>query len=260
WIAPILIFAKIFLQDLWLAGCGWDDALTPELAAAWGRFRESLPGLEAVGLPRWLGALVEDDVELHGFSDASERAYAAVVYTRVTRRDGGVLVSLLTARTKVAPVKTQSVPRLELCGAVFLARLLDRLVRGLGQRAIPVVAWTDAQVVLCWLRGHASRWKPFVAHRVAEVQGLVPGDRWRYVPTGSNPADLATRGVPVSELGGLDLWWNGPKWLREASAYWPESVGREVTIEAEQEQRSVHLIAGGAAESQIEERFSSLSR
>ncbi|XP_039303513.1 uncharacterized protein LOC120357394 [Solenopsis invicta] len=123
----------------------------------------------------------------------------------------------------------------------------------------PIVAWTDARVVLCWLRSHASRWRPFVAHRVTEVQNLVPGERWRHVPTTSNPADLATRGIPVSELLGLDLWWRGPEWLRGPPAAWP-AMGDLATRQEEEERRAVHLAAPGNKEDLLEERFSSLTR
>ncbi|XP_039303514.1 uncharacterized protein LOC120357395 [Solenopsis invicta] len=110
WVAPVLIFARVFMQDLWLAGHDWDDPLPLELVDAWRVFTASLPGLSALRVPRWLQRDRGDEVELHGFSDAPERAYAAAVYARVTRRDGRVRVTLLTARAKVAPVKTQSVP------------------------------------------------------------------------------------------------------------------------------------------------------
>ncbi|XP_029171235.1 uncharacterized protein LOC114940669 [Nylanderia fulva] len=250
---------RIFLQDLWLAGYGWDDPLPPELTEAWGLFRASLPGLAALQIPRWLQVSPEDKVELHGFSDASERAYAAAVYVRVTKQDRRVEVTLLTARTKVAPIKTQSVPRLELCGAVLLARLLRRVARDLDMEGVPVVAWTDARVVLCWLRSHASRWRPFVAHRVAELQDLIPSDQWRYVPTAANPADLATRGIPVSELLGLNLWWRGPGWLRDEPSTWPVT-GDLGSHHEEEERRVIHLAVPEEREKLIEDRFSTLTR
>ncbi|XP_029163650.1 uncharacterized protein LOC114935056 [Nylanderia fulva] len=176
-----------------------------------------------------------------------------------TMRDGRVEVTLLTARAKVASVKKQSVPCLELCGAVLVARLLHRVAHDLDLEDVPVVAWTDARVVLCWLRSHASRWRPFVAHRVAEVQSLVPGERWRHVPTASNPADVATRGIPVSELLGLDLWWRGPVWLRGPTTAWPV-VGDLGAHHEEEEKRAVHLAVPENPEDLFEGRFSTLTR
>lgn len=136
------------------------------------------------------------------------------MYLRVGEDSEVIWTHLITARTKVAPLKTQSVPRLELCGALLLARLIDQVINGLNLQTTAIYAWTDAQVVLGWLHSHASRWKPFVANRVAEVQRLLPAVHWRHVKTASNPADLATRGIPPADLQGAELWWSGPTWLR----------------------------------------------
>lgn len=96
-------------------------------------------------------------MELHGFSDASEKAYAAAVYLRLTDNDGTIHSNLLVVRTKVAPVRTQSVLRLELCGALLLTRLLNGVAQGLQlDPSQSVFAWTDARVVLSWIRSQAS--------------------------------------------------------------------------------------------------------
>ena len=91
---------------------------------------------------------------LHGFSDASEDAYAAVVYLRIVGSDGKVHISLVTSKTKVAPIKRLSIPRLELCGALLLSRLLAHTKMVLNVPTSDITAWTDSTVVLSWLVGN----------------------------------------------------------------------------------------------------------
>ncbi|XP_046395808.1 uncharacterized protein LOC124163066 [Ischnura elegans] len=140
-------------------------------------------------------------------------------------------VSLLAAKTKIAPLKLVSVPHLELCAAVLLTRFLVKIVEGLQFVSVPVFCWTDSAVSLAWIRGHHSRWKTFVAHRVAEIQTSLPGTQWSYVNTKLNPADAATRGISPDELMDSFLWWSGPSWLAGREEGWscgkPESSGAE---------------------------------
>ena len=199
--------------------------------------------LDIVRVSRWtFYDPSESEVELHGFCDASERSYCAVVFLRVHNPSQNLSYSnILVARTKVASVKVVSVPRLELCGAVLLARLLTSTQKELGLHGIRTVAWTDSSVVLAWTKSHASRWKTFVAHRVAEIQRLLPDTQWRHVRTQDNPADLATRGVDLSTLQGLNLWWQGPPWLTRNSSEWPTSTV-DLPSEATSEQKSTAVM------------------
>ena len=113
---------------------------------------------------------------MHGFSDALEIAYAGAIYLRGVDRAGRVHTSLVMAKTKVAPIKRMTTPRLELCGALVMARLLKHISVMLSIPAGNVFAWTDSRVVLCWLRGDPRRFKVFVGNRVSEILGLVPPD------------------------------------------------------------------------------------
>ncbi|XP_071577342.1 uncharacterized protein [Temnothorax nylanderi] len=123
------------------------------------------------------------DAELHGFADASSRAYAAVIYLRVIRPTGEIQITLLAAKSKVAPVKTVSIPRLEMNAVVLLARLFEWALQTLTLPGVPTFGWTDATVVLAWLREHPSQCTPYVANRVADIQTRVPSVRWNHVPS-----------------------------------------------------------------------------
>ena len=155
-------------------------------------------------------------IELHGFGDASPKAYGAAVYIRSMDAAGKVSTHLVMSKSRVAPTKTVSLPRLELLAAVINSRLLKFVAESLCFKLNRVVCWTDSMVTLQWIRGSSSQWKTFVANRVAEIQSTWHPQHWKHCPGEDNPGDQITRGVSLAENS---LWWNGPKWL--ASSCWP---------------------------------------
>ena len=167
--------------------------------------------------------------ELHGFSDASEIAYAAVIYMRITDSQGRITTSLITSKTKVSPIQRQTIPRLELCGALLLAKLLDHSRKVLKIPLKDSHAWTDSTVVLSWLSGNSRRFKTFVGNRVSQIVDLIPPGRWKHVSGVENPADCASRGLFPSELIEHCLWWDGPNWLKFSSEGWPQQPSSTYT-------------------------------
>ncbi|XP_018394546.1 PREDICTED: uncharacterized protein LOC108773284, partial [Cyphomyrmex costatus] len=215
WLAPVIITAKIIMQQLWATKCSWDDPIPPPLMQKWHNYHTQLIQLRNISLPRWTAFGSDTShCELHGFADASSVAYAAVIYLKVISLMGSVTVSLLIAKSKVAPLKPLTIPRLELCAAALLARTMSFARTTLELSTIPCHCWTDSTVTLAWLRQSPSRWKTFVAHRVNDVQTLIPDAKWHHVPTHQNPADLASRGVTASSFAESSLWWQGPEWLK----------------------------------------------
>ncbi|XP_077260520.1 uncharacterized protein LOC143896497 [Temnothorax americanus] len=230
WATPVVIRAKIFMQQLWASKCSWDEPVPSDLFTQWRRYYEQLPELEKITIPRWTqyGPHTLDQA-LHGFSDASTTAYAAVVYMRTVSMDGTVTVTMLAAKSKVAPLKTMSVPRLELCASQLLARLLLFVCRLLDMPYTPTYCWTDSQVVLAWLSRSPACCKTFVANRVADIQTSLPNTSWSHVSSDENPADCASRGISPAELAANYLWWSGPSWLIQPPEQWPKDVLPEAT-------------------------------
>ncbi|XP_055715183.1 uncharacterized protein LOC129809402 [Phlebotomus papatasi] len=220
-IAPVVINAKLLLQGLHQLKGGWDVEVPPEFQASWDRFLHSLDNIESIRVPRWASGIAQaKEVQIHGFCDASLRAFGAAVYL-ITKNGGETTSHLLTAKSRVAPGedKSQTIPRLELCGALLLAELVDKIKDILGITA--VYLWTDSTVVLSWLYNRALEFKPFVSHRVNKILRLSSSNQWRHVRTAENPADLITRGATTLQISESQLWWNGPSWLTADSKDWP---------------------------------------
>ena len=161
-------------------------------------------------------------MELHRFCDASEVAYAAVVYFRMIDSEGNLHTSTIMSKTTVAPIKKPTISRLELRGALTLARLLNHLRILFDIPLKNVYVWTDSTVVLNWIVGNPCRFKTFVSNRVSELIDNIPPNCWRHVNGIENPADCASRGLLLFELIDHKLWWNGPEWLLEGPSNWPK--------------------------------------
>ncbi|XP_064470107.1 uncharacterized protein LOC135384853 [Ornithodoros turicata] len=224
YVAPFVVTAKILLQGIWLAKLQWDDLLPDNIRSVWSNWCQEVPSLARFRLPRKLtGAtapLTEVARSLHVFGDASTKAYGAAVYLVSQRGEGRLEACLLLAKTRVAPVKAMSLPRLELMGAVLASRLLKFVQQTLFLLDVEAILWTDSEVALHWIHGSPSAWKPFVRNRVAEIQSSTQTHQWRHCPGLDNPADLLTRGVSCRRLLDTTCWWNGPSWLCSPES-WP---------------------------------------
>ena len=223
WISPAILPMKCLYRELWKEGADWDTQVTAEQSACHRKWREELPLLKEVKLPRcYFSSEKPLSIQLHGFSDASDQAYAAVVFIRATYPTLPTTVNLVTSKTKVSPLATRTTPQLELCGANLLARLMSTTRQTLGLSMEQVWAYSDSTVVLGWLGGESGRYCIFAGHRIASTLLLVPYKHWQHVPTEQNPADAASRGMTADELRKHTLWWHGPAWLAEDPVQTPK--------------------------------------
>ena len=236
WFAPAVFFAKCLLQRTWEARISWDDPVPKEILIDWQRWAEELPMLTRRLLQRcYMESSKEADAkQIHGFSDASEKGYSAVVYIRILYSDSTVSISLMAAKTKVAPIKRETILRLELSGALLLAKLLDSVKTTLNFSLSKIYAWSDSKIVLAWLDGSPHRLQAYVANHVSQIMELLPSSVWHHVPTATNPADCASRGMLPQDLLHHSLWWDGPPWLLLEPTAWPVSP-KEVASESHSE-------------------------
>ncbi|XP_049882518.1 uncharacterized protein LOC126378330 [Pectinophora gossypiella] len=221
-LSPCTIIPKIILQNLWLEKHDWDDEIPSNIEKMWLNFVSGLNDLSSLQVPRWVLSADPSSIELHAFSDASQNAYAACVYLRSVNDTGKVVTNLLCAKTKVSPVKPQTIPRLELCGALLAARLSAKVLKALRLNIDKKFYWCDSSVVLGWLSSQARDLKTFVSNRVAEIQELTSSSDWRHIPGIHNPADLASRGLDPKLIHEAHLWWHGPTFLSKDMSEWPQ--------------------------------------
>lgn len=127
--------------------------------------------------------------QVHGFCDASQRAYGACIYIRNQIADDEIQIELLCSKTRVAPLKTISLPRFELCAAVLLAQLLDKVRLSINLTTTSTFLWSESTITLHWISSNSRNWSVFVANRVGEIQWLTDQTDWRHLPSLENPAD-----------------------------------------------------------------------
>ncbi|XP_062704266.1 uncharacterized protein LOC134286638 [Aedes albopictus] len=225
-VGPVITSAKLFMQALWTLKSddgtiwGWDEELPPSYRDSWLNYTSQLSLLNELRIDRCILCSNPTSIQLHFFSDASESAYGACCYIRSSNSVDETKTALLTARSKVAPLRRQSIPRLELCGALLAAELYEKVTASLKLTA-ETYFWVDSTIVICWLKSTPSAWTTFVANRVSKIQHATQNCPWNHVSGQQNPADHISRGLPAETLLNDELWWKGPQWLTLEKEFWP---------------------------------------
>ena len=220
--APFIFQAKLFLQDLCRKKLDWDDVISEEDQKRWETWLNDLPKLEKVAINRCLKPAKFGEItscQIHNFSDASQVGYGAVTYLRLTNNQGNTSCSFVMGKSRLAPLKSITVPRMELSAAVLATRL-DKITRE--ELSLPVdqsFFWTDSTCVLRYIENDSKRFQTFVANRVAAIRDSSSPSQWNYVATELNPADEASRGVPAD---GMQRWINSPEFLSQSMESWPQ--------------------------------------
>ncbi|XP_073841412.1 uncharacterized protein [Musca autumnalis] len=209
-LSPVTVTAKIFIQELWELKLDWDQSLPESLHSKWTTFRSDLNALKNLQIYRHIfKGRVPESRQLHIFTDASEKAYGAAAYMRSTFKDGTIMTRLLCSKSRVAPLKRQTIPRLELCAAVLGAQLASKIKIDL-QLTCPTWFWTDSEIVLAWINSSSAAFNTFVANRIAIIQEITQAEQWRHVSSKCNPADVLSRGISPTALKDCTLWFCGP--------------------------------------------------
>ncbi|XP_065665735.1 uncharacterized protein LOC136087157 [Hydra vulgaris] len=214
-ISLIVVVTKLLFQALCIDKLDWDDKLPSEIHEKWLAYLKELEVISSITVPRY--CFKEQDeiakyVTLHGFSDSSQVAYSAVIYAQVKTKEGW-MSKLITSKTKVAPIKKLTIPRLELLGCLLLANLMHKVVQDvliLGK----ICYWTDSKISLSWIKNSKRDWKLWVQHRVSKIQELSNKNDWSHIEGENNPADIPTRDLNLLTFQTNCLWWEGPLFLK----------------------------------------------
>ncbi|XP_017887576.1 uncharacterized protein LOC108629432 [Ceratina calcarata] len=257
-LGPIIVKAKLIMQALWKAKVDWDETLPLNIHTAWLDYKKQLPLLSNISFERCIVIPESVNRQLHGFCDASEVAYGACIYIRSTDKHGKCLTRLICSKSKVAPLNSKiTIPRLELCAAVLLAKLYKTVSRVLPINFDNVYFWSDSTITLNWINTQPHILKTFVANRVSQIRTITNESQWHHVPTRDNPADAVSRGQSVSEFIDNFTWRNGPDWLNHPQDKWPIAPIQKLPL---LEVRKITVLKTTLTDNSLLSRFSSITR
>ena len=268
-VSPVLVGPKVLFQEMCIGKLDWDEPLPEDKLSSWYEWVDDLEKVGKIEIPRYYSHDVEGEAlyyTLHGFGDASSKAYSAVIYL-VAHTNQGIFPRLVASKTRIAPLKKLTINRLELMSAKILVVLMNTIKNALGSQIDirETRYWLDSQTALYWLNNRGE-WKQFVKNRVNEILLLSSKAEWGHVSGVDNPADLGSRGVKASIIKSNRLWWEGPAWIKEGEAAWPKFNELEVSVSVEDERKKVNALCVQTEEiksiSKVidAKRFSSLSK
>eukprot|EP00795_Rhopilema_esculentum_P014904 gene14904-biopygen4596 len=227
-------------EELYLGKISWDDPLRKDKLERWEEWVKDLKQTGTICLPRCVVSKNKGKIlsrQLHGFADASKKAYCGMAYL-VEEATEGTFTRLLSAKTRVAPLKELTIPRLELMSARILATLMNTIIQAFGPqfKFDCIKYWLDSKTALYWINNNGE-WKQFVQHRVNEILRSTTKEDWGHVSGIDNPADLDSRGFTASHLKESTLWWQGPHWLKEGQNSWPNVFTLEDSPDVKEERK-----------------------
>ncbi|XP_035229798.1 uncharacterized protein LOC118201756 [Stegodyphus dumicola] len=220
------------MQKLWCLKIDWSDRIPIAENREWHQFLITLESINSIDIDRRIVIDQAKTVEIHGFADASECCFGAAVYCKSIDSSGRTLVKLISSISRVAPLKSLTIPRLELCAAVLLSKLVKKVLIALTLEVTQVYLW----IVLVWIHKEPMDLKTFVQYRVAEIQELSSVQQWHHAASDQNLANLLSRGVDSDKLMHHKLWWCGPAFLVDK-----DYPTRTVTISDKSEEFSAEL-------------------
>ncbi|GFS69858.1 uncharacterized protein TNCV_3101641 [Trichonephila clavipes] len=216
-------------SSLWQLKLDWNDPLPSNLVSYWKSFIDALESINCLDIPRYYLQDKSIRTELHASLTHLKRLTVLHFTYDAFNTSGEISVRLLCFKSKVAPLKSITIPRLELCGAVLLSKLLKRTLNAFKvNTTLPsdsqIYLWTDSSIVLAWIKKPLAQLKTFVRNRVSIIQELTESDFWKHVNSENNPADILSRGISPDKIQHCELWWFGPPFLHQYKELEPYDI------------------------------------
>lgn len=242
-LGPIIVLAKLIMQELWQLDVHWDESIPSDIDFKWRKPKAQLPIINQYNIPRCVKHSTGPRcVQLHDFCDASQRAFGACVYIRTQIGKDKFRSELLCSKSRVAPIKSVSLPRLELSAALLLSQLICKIKTAIELTDIRIFLWSDSTITLNWISSPSRKWTVFVANRVGKIQRLTDVNSWRHITSADNPADILSRGLEPHDLLNASIW-HGPSFLMTSEKDWPASHFKQLENIPEQKGPVVSLVA-----------------
>lgn len=224
-VGHLIVQAKIILQDVWRSKVDWDDQIEDKDMESFWKWWQCAKSITKLQIPRCYSSKLSDpstNVQLHVFVDASDKAFSAVAYWRI-ENEGGVDIALIGSKTKVAPLKTLSIPRLELQAAVLGLRFAQFIQKEHRIKFSQRHFYTDSKTVLCWLLKR-HKLTSFVEFRVGEILNGSDVNEWKKIQSKNNVADVATKENKELFMNNEQRWFKGPEFLLKTQDQWPVEI------------------------------------
>ncbi|XP_055918553.1 uncharacterized protein LOC129950651 [Eupeodes corollae] len=236
-LAEFLLYLKILVRDTWKTNIAWDDELPPEAKKRWQKWWTEFQNIHSFHVHRCYSSHLPTAriTELHVFVDANQVAFAAAAYLRIIH-DDGIDVTFVCGKTRGAPQKIMSIPRLELQAGVLGVRLSKIVIRNHDIKISKITFWTDSKTLLYWIGSTKRNFKAFVAHRISEILTSSEAHQWRWTPTEKNSADVATRANGSPKFVPNSVWITGPEFLKQSEELWPAKIVEPLTTVSDVEE------------------------
>ena len=231
-VGPYMLEGKKVLQEICASGAKWDDDIPDSICVRWKKWLSLVIKWSDLVIPRCYKPDYMSSirlVEIHHFSDASNRAFGQCSYVRFVDSSNRVWCSLLMGKSRVCPAKIVSVPILELSAALLSLKISLFMKKELEYTNAVEHFWSDSTVTLSYIKSEANRFHTFVANRVQQIRDNSQVSSWKYVPTAQNPADDASRGLDPCNVDSESRWFRSPEFLW--NKYWHGFEVGDISLE-----------------------------